>query len=125
MSALKARYAPLKFGPIELVGLMTDDGRCWVSARETNFLLHFAPFQNGLAIDKVQSLLGTSLTILDAEYYCEPVPCLSLLDFERLIIELAIAGHEPAMEWVRAFVGLGLAQIYADGFNVRLGQVVA
>ena len=97
---------------------MLPDGSFAISFPQLSEL--FSILKKNTARD-LKALLGAESSILKvaSELHSQPVNCISLLQFEKLIIELTAKGNKQALELNRALVGLSLKQVFCDAFGVK------
>lgn len=121
---LTAKVAIVRFGAIEIEGLLFDDGRYGVAVQQAATL--FSVPQNNAQRD-FKALLGEGFQFLKirnqrAVRQNRVENALVLLDFEKLIVELGFEGNKVAQVINRSLVGLALTQIFSDSFGVVFEQ---
>jgi len=105
---------------------MTEDGQYWIAAVQANNVLQFSPNQpaNQHTSRALKSILGKAFqpAKLRTAINPNPVTAIPLVEFERLIVELAIKGNPQAAILNRALVGLSLTQVFSDAFHVKFEE---
>jgi hypothetical protein len=115
-STLTAIVTTVKLGSLEFEGLMFTDGSYGIAAPQVSVLFQFA---NEHASRSIKSLLGEGFQFAKAKTSLNPkaVNILQLVEFERLLLELALNGNQQAINITRSLVGLSLTQLYSDAFE--------
>lgn len=125
-STPKAHISTVNVGPIVFEGLMTEDGQYWIAAVQANNVLQFSqnPSVHGNVTKALKSLLGKGFPSvqLRTTLNSKAVTAIPLVEFERLIVELAIKGNPQAALLNRALVGLSLTQVFSDAFHVKFEE---
>jgi len=117
--ARKATVAIVKMGILEIEGLRFDDnGEYAVAVPQICSLFSIDTNQ---AARSLKSILGKGLSIDKARttLHSNPVNCITLLDFDRLITELTIKQNPTAIGFSRALNGLALTQLFSDAFGIK------
>lgn len=115
---MRAYVTQVQIGNLEIEGLMTEKGEYRVAVPQLvalNLASQFNPTRDTKAILGKDSKLVKYKT----EFNPNPVNTISLIEFEKVVFELAIKGNEFAANLVRALVGLSLTQLFSDAFGVK------
>jgi hypothetical protein len=121
---LTAKVAIVRFGSIEIEGLLIEDGRYAVAQQQAAKLFQIIPTS---APKWLKSILGKDASLFLVKTNREQIygvrsrsseKALSLKDFETLIVELSFEGDKTAQLMSRALIGLSLAQVFSDSFGV-------
>lgn len=124
---LTAKVAIVRFGAIEIEGLLFEDGRYGVAQQQAAALFSVIPTS---APKWLKSILGADVQLFlvktdrndQTKRQNRAENALLLLDFERLIVELGFEGNKVAQGLNRALVGLAITQIFSDSFGVVFEQ---
>lgn len=115
---MKAQITQIKFGFLEIQGLMFPDGSFGVSIPQVNELISFSASNNTTSRD-LKRLLGDgfSPTKTKVEGLRQLINTMSLIEFEKMLRLLDRAGNLQARQLVDSLVGLSLTQLFADAFG--------
>lgn len=115
---LTAKVAIVHFGAICVEGLLFEDGRYGVAVQQLNALISFSASKNTASRD-LKRLLGAGFSPSKARIQGtrQLINCILLADFEKLLLELAIAGNikpvyanwetpADAIDWAQEVTGL-------------------
>lgn len=117
---IKASVATVKLGTIEFDGLLLSDGSFGISVPQANQLLVFSPSNNTASRDLKRILgEGFSPSKVKIENVKQLINSIPLLDFESVVFELSLKGHQKAIAFSRTLIGLSLHQLYADAFGLK------
>lgn len=121
---LTAKVAVVRFGAIEIEGLLFEDGRYGVALQQAAAL--FSVPQNN-AQRNFKALLGEDFQFLKiraqrAVRQNRTENALILLDFEKLTRKLDKQGNSAAETMADALVGLSLTQVFSDSFGIEFGK---
>ena len=126
-STTKAVVATVKFGSLEIEGLMLPDGSYAIAARQVAELISAHPAQASrqlkLALSKGSERNTSFLKIKtdrnNARTNSNPETILTLEQFSKALTELAFNGNKKARDIVRVISGLSLRQLFADAFGEK------
>lgn len=104
----------------EIDGLMGEDGEFYVSVSQVATLFQLTEKNPSSTI---KGLLGITSSFIKVQPDTSPkaVNVLTLLQFERLTLELVAGQNKTAISIMRDSVGRNLRQLSSDGFKVQLG----
>ena len=116
--AEKARIAKVAIGSQEIEGLMLSNGDYAVGVPQVAELFSLAKDH---ASREVKALLGKDFQFnkVKSELHSKEVNIISLGDFKKVVIELAIKGNKKAVEFGRLMMGLSLQQLFCDASGVK------
>ncbi len=121
---LTAKVAIVRFGAIEIEGLLFDDGRYGVAVPQiANVFPYFQDSQNQ-ASKLLKRLMGNGFKTTKTRTIFNRNTTLSieLMEFEAVLLELGFKGDPVAKAISRSLIGLGLTQIFSDAFGVVFEQ---
>jgi hypothetical protein len=122
---LTATVTAVPFGNLEIEGLLLQTGEFAVAQQQVASLFQVIPTS---APKWLEYNLGKGYSLFQIKTNREKIEgkrvrstenALSLLDFEKLIVELTIKGNPIAANFTRQLVGLSLTQIFSDAFSIR------
>ena len=102
MSVTKATTATIVFLGTELKVLLMPDESFRISVSQVYNAGFLATPNN--ATKETKAILGKDFPLLRvaSDLNTNPVNTLTIPEFERLVVKLALAGHAKAIEWVEA-----------------------
>lgn len=115
----KATVAQIPFGQnLTIEGLLLDDGSFAVAVPQVCSIFQF-PIKH--ASRDIKGILGAGFQFPKVRTTLHPkaVNCITLVEFERLIVELSAKGNLTALELNRALIGLSLTQVFSDAFGIK------
>lgn len=118
---VRANVSKVKIGPIELDGLMDENGLFYVGLPQ---LVEIEVVPPNRSIKQLESLIGNSfpshrITKLKTPLNSKEINAVPVEIFNSLIVELAFQGNASAEKLVRALVGLSLHQLFCDSFGQK------
>lgn len=106
-----AEVKKVQIGYFNIDGLYSEDGQFYVAVPQIcdQFSLSKAHASRDL-----KTVFGKEipLTKLKTKLHSDPVNCLPLSEFERLLVELTIRGNAFAQQMIRDLGGLSLHQVF-------------
>ncbi len=121
MITQKAFVSHVNIGNISIEGLMYADGSFGVALPQVTSLYPNSVPKNR-SLKQLEALLGITLSShqkVKTTLNSKVVNAISLDDFEKLTLELAMKGDKDAQSLVRILYGLALTQIFSDTFNIK------
>lgn len=117
---LKASVATIKLGTVEFEGLLLSDGSFGISISQANELISFSTSTNTASRD-LKRILGEGFNPSKAkiEGFKQLINSIALMDFESVLFELSLKGHQKAVALSRTLIGLSLHQLYCDSFGLK------
>jgi len=118
----KAIVSQVKIGSVEVEGLMLPNGDFAIAVSQMSALNLVPPNRSQ---KQLKALLGIDLPshqAVKSELNSKAVNIISLADFEKVIIELAIKGNQKAADFARMMIGLSLHQLFCDSFGIKFEQ---
>ena len=119
MSIITANVAQIKFGTIEIEGLMFSDGSFGVAIPQLEKLNLVPPNRS---LKQLESLLGLGFPThqkVKTTLNSKAVNTINLIDFEKVLRSLDRKGNKLAQELRDSLVGLSLTQLFSDSFGVK------
>lgn len=123
MTILTATVSPVKFGSIEIEGLMLSDGTFGVAQQQVAALFSVIPTS---APKWLKSLLGEDSQLFQVKTnrnenskQNRKESVLTLIQFERVLRGMDRKGNETAKNLTDALLGLSLQQLFCDGFGIE------
>lgn len=122
MTILTATIASVKFGSVEIEGLMFPDGSYGVAIPQLERLGLVPPNRSTKQLESLLGLSFPSHQKAKTELNSKAVNTIGLLDFERVLRVLDRKGNKSAQQLSDALIGLALTQIFADSFGVKFEE---
>ncbi|BDA74361.1 hypothetical protein CAL7716_085270 [Calothrix sp. PCC 7716] len=121
MANITAKITPVAIGLFSIDGLRDEEGRYYIGVPQITGEFQFDSRQASRAF---KSLLGKDclFTKLKTSLNPKAINAIPLVDFEKLLVELALKGNTRAIELVRGLAGLSLHQLFSDAFKVKFEQ---
>ena len=118
MTILTATVTKIKFGNLEIDGLLFPDGSFGVAVPQLAELNLVPPNRSIKQLEVLLCLDFPSHQKAKTELNSKAVNTLGLVDFERLLRKLDRAGNPIAQNLCDALVGLSLHQLFSDSFGI-------
>ena len=125
MTIITAIVSPVKFGTIEIEGLMFSDGSYAIALQQVASLFQVIPTT---APKWLKAILGADASLFSVTTNREQVEgrrvrskesALTLIQFERVLRVMDRKGNLTAQSMTDALVGLSLTQLFSDSFGVK------
>lgn len=122
MTTSKATIQTIEFLGTPVQILMLPSGEFRIAISQAAQIDDFQFVKNNVQRD-IKALLGADFQFLKvaSEINPRPVNTLSIPEFERLLVALALKGNTKAIEWVSASVGLTFTSLAHDAFGLEFG----
>lgn len=120
---LTAKVAIVRFGKIEIEGLLFEDGSLGVAIPQLARLDFVPPNRSQ---KQIEALLGISLPShrkAKTDINSKAVNTIDLLDFERILRKLDKSNHPVAESMADALIGLSLQQLFSDAFDIEFEKI--
>lgn len=120
MTQLTAKVTTVQLVSVSVEGLRFSDGTYGISVQQANDLLAFSSTQNH-ASQALKRILGKEFSPPKIKVEGENAlqNCIALVEFEKILLKLAIAGNIPAQELSENLIGLSLVQLFSDAFGIK------
>lgn len=115
---VRANVSKVKIGPIELDGLMDENGLFYVGVPQIAEQFSF-PIKHASRDLKVLSGKDCSFPKLKTSLNSKEINAIPLESFEKVLFELALKGNETAITMSRSLIGLSLHQLFCDSFGQK------
>lgn len=115
----KAKVSQVPFGNTSIEGLMLPDGSFAVGISQLVDLNLIPPNRSLKQLEALLDKRFQSHQKVKSELHPKAVNTISLIEFEEVIVRLALKGNEAAIQLTLALVGLSLTQLFSDAFGVR------
>jgi hypothetical protein len=118
----KATIAIVKMGTLEIEGLrFEDNGEYAVAVSQICSIFQLSKVH---ASRDIKAILGEDFQLSKARTTLNPkaVNCVTLLEFEKVIVVLSSRGNKKALELNLALVGLALTQLFSDAFGIEFDK---
>jgi len=117
----KAKIAQIKFGGLEIEGLLLPDGSFGIGVSQVAELFQFL---NKNASRDFKAMLGEGFQFLKttSELHPKAVNYLTLVQFEKVLRYYDRAGNVAAQALTDSLVGLSLVQLFSDAFGIKFDK---
>ena len=121
MTIITAIVSPVKFGTIEIEGLMFSDGSYGVAVPQIARLFPYFQDSQNQASQKLKRLMGDGFKThkTKTEFNRNTTLSITLLDFERVLRRLDKLSDSVAENLADDLIGLSLHQLFCDGFDIK------
>jgi len=121
MTIEKARITNVAIGNLLVEGVMLPDGSFGMAVPQIAQLFPYFQDDQNQAFKKLKRLMGKGFktTKSKTEFNKNSTNVISLPEFERVVLELALKEDKIAIEFARMLVGLSLEQLWSDAFGIK------
>lgn len=118
-SSIKAQIAPVNLGHLQIEGLLGGDSKFYVAVPQ---IAERFQFDKNQASRSLKALLGNGFQFAKGLTPLNPkaVNIVTIDQFHRILVELAIKGNVLAQEVLKDLSALGLHQLFCDAFGIQL-----